>query len=225
MVKIMKYIRLLLTLSCLLFAKIVFALPPGSYLQSCNSCSETFNTLTCRCSDYQGYSVISSLWNANSCFYVTSDSLGHLECHHRGNPLPPGSYQNTCQACHMDPWGNLHCLCHTRDHRLVPSVYPNARNCGLSLGITNQNGQLTCGQPYVPPYPPVFAMPNGNYQSTCHNCYMNGPDLSCTCQRRQWGLFERSYLPQAASCNFVENIDGQLRCTMQPGPFMGNPHR
>lgn len=80
----------------------------------------------------------------------------------------------------------------------------------------------------------TFAMPSGNYQRTCHGCFMNGSTLVCHgCKDRQNINRGRTKLKHAHNCRFVENRNGRLSCTggrynkhhnkwINAGPIMNN---
>ena len=57
-----------------------------------------------------------------------------------------------------------------------------------------------------------FNFPPGNYQETCHMCTMFNNDLSCICNDKNSFSYNTTiYIPYR--CNFIDNINGQLRCT------------
>lgn len=207
----MRKIFLLILMLSLNFISIsALALPPGSYQNSCQNCSMVFNTLSCMCNNDQQFPNLSILQNAQRCRYVTNQN-GQLRCHQGGeNPLPSGSYQQTCRACHIDYNGNLQCQCsgiNGMGPNWFQTTLSNPYNCN---GISNQNGNLTCGDNNYN----NNSFPPGNYMRTCHSCQMNGGMLSCQCQRRDgsW-MFTRMF--NTYRCDYVQNDNGQLGCPMQ----------
>jgi Mannan-binding protein len=70
------------------------------------------------------------------------------------------------------------------------------------------------------------ALPGGNYQQTCTNCYVSSRNdmLSCVCRDRN-NFPQKTFLKISNNCSFVENINGNLQCTQwnnyQPP---ANPH-
>lgn len=64
-------------------------------------------------------------------------------------------------------------------------------------------------------------MPPGNYRQTCKDVFLAGSTLVGDCKKPQIFPWERSHknsaLRDATSCGYVENIDGQLTCTMPKG--------
>lgn len=65
----------------------------------------------------------------------------------------------------------------------------------LDQCVVNTNGNLSCSA-------------NGNYSSTCSNCYLSGKTLVCTCNNY-------NHVGQSASVNLnscLSNSNGQLTC-------------
>jgi hypothetical protein len=220
----MKALRLISCIFLFFFAQIVFALPPGSYLDSCQNCTQVFNSLTCSCRNNQQFPVMSTLWNFNRCDYITNED-GQLTCHHsRGNPLPPGSYQQSCHYCHTDYSGNLICMCPTYYGSMQRTTLYNAYQCSENGNdILNQNGRLICtsANHYNPNY-----LPPGRYLNMCSNCYVNGNDLTCNCAGQYGVPPQTTTLQNGAFCHNVQVVNGQLICpfgAMHPGvrPPMG----
>ncbi len=214
----MKAARLLFLIVLFFYSQISLALPPGSYLDTCRQCTQVFNTLTCSCQTKQQYWIVSSLWNINRCDYISNEN-GQLTCHHsQGNPLPPGTYQNSCQMCHMDYSGNLVCMCPNYYGSMQRSVLFNAYRCNqYGNSVQNQNGNLICVSAYHPQY-----LPSGPYLNICSNCYIHGNDLTCNCAGQYGVPPQTSTLQNGAFCRNVQVINGQLVCPFGMRPPMGS---
>ncbi len=202
----MRRIPILIIMLSLIFISIpAWALPPGSYQNTCQNCTMIFNTLSCTCMTNQQFPNLSILPDVQRCRYVTNEN-GRLRCHQGGNPLPPGSYQQTCRTCHIDFNGNLQCQCQDMNQNWFWTSLNDPYNCN---GISNQNGNLTCGNNNN-----NNNFPPGNYMQTCRGCNMNGAMLSCECQRRD-GSWTFTRMFNTYRCDYVQNDNGQLGCPMQ----------
>ena len=56
------------------------------------------------------------------------------------------------------------------------------------------------------------ALPNGNYEQSCRGCYMNQAKLFCECKTNEQ-IWQNTRLKHARDCDYIKNIDGDLRCT------------
>ena len=57
-----------------------------------------------------------------------------------------------------------------------------------------------------------MSFPSGNYMASCWHCRIKHHKLICRCARRS-GRKQKSVLHVPKRCKWVENIDGNLRCT------------
>lgn len=182
------------------------SLPPGSYLQTCQSCQLNGNQLSCQCLTNNQYRQSTSLFNASNCSWVVNNN-GQLYCQQQAtSALPPGSYLQTCQSCQLN--GNqLSCQCLTKNQYRQPTSLFNATNCSW---IINNNGYLQCSNQSLQPH--AHSYPAGSYLKTCNACSFNGYMISCNCKRSD-GSWSYSSLSITDSCSNVQNLDGQLTCS------------
>jgi hypothetical protein len=82
--------------------------------------------------------------------------------------------------------------------------------CAATATVTGQISWLTPEQCQV-----ATAMnrplPNGNYVRTC-TAWWNSPDILAASCQNPWGDISYSTLNITPSCQFVQNINGQLSC-------------
>ncbi|KAL6747148.1 hypothetical protein V8C86DRAFT_2918341 [Haematococcus lacustris] len=57
--------------------------------------------------------------------------------------------------------------------------------------------------------------PRGSYKDTCGECFwvIAMPSYYCNSCRRRDGSYRKSTLSGAATCGYVSNCDGELKCT------------
>jgi hypothetical protein len=132
--------------------------------------------------------------------------------------VPPGSYQQSCVDIRTN--GN---------QLFAKCTAPNGRYIGSSIqlgscrggDIANSNGYLRCnggggGGGYYPPHNGggyYGRVPQGSYQASCRNVYMNGSMLSAQCTATN-GAWTNSSL-QVNRCQpgtDIANINGRLNC-------------
>jgi hypothetical protein len=207
--------RLVLLLVLTSVAFMAYALPGGSYLQTCNNCSLSrastgFLNLSCTCQDRNHNSVFSVLSNISQCTYVVNNN-GQLYCQQSTtsplttNPLPPGSYMQTCQSCQFD--GNqLSCQCMNKNQYQQPTSLYNAGQCSW---IVNNNGYLQCGNQNN-----SQGLPPGSYSQTCQSCQFDGNQLSCQCMNKNQ-YQQPTSLYNAGQCGWIVNNNGYLYCQYQ----------
>jgi len=194
----MKHILRLLCL-CGLLCSVVpqsLALPPGSYLRSCQRCSVAAGRLSCACYTKRRRLIWSVLPSANYCRHARNVN-GLLRC------LPEGSYIATCRQCRWR--GNrLSCQCLNRARRWRWTSLYRLHRC---RHIVNANGYLRC----MPRPQHRWVLPRGSYLRTCRQCRFDGHRLACRCQRRD-RTWRHSVLRGANRCSRVINRNGRLRC-------------
>jgi hypothetical protein len=115
------------------------ALPPGSYLQTCQNFSESGATLTASCRTRAGTTRRSSI-DAGGCRRsggTISNENGSLTCIGR---LPAGSYQKSCASRVYD--GLLRASCRSTSGQIVHNEIVASSCAGGDLA--NINGRLRC---------------------------------------------------------------------------------
>lgn len=135
----------------------------------------------------------------------------------KAQPVPPGSYLNSCRDAQV--WGgrDLAAVCATRNGQWATSRLPDFRSCRGD--ISNQNGQLWCQRrPAPPPPPPPVVGPPGSYRQSCTNINFRNGTLSASCRTRS-GNWRPSVL-NTLTCqpgSDISNQDGSLFCPPQRG--------
>jgi len=141
----MKIVKLASCLICLVtlisLSTPTFALPPGSYKQSCRNCQQVGNRLICDCKNIEKDYNTSIMHNASNCTRVIN-SDGKLKCRQRRTTaLPSGTYKKTCRRCAYNG-RTLACQCRTRAGIWMSTKLHRASLC--EGYIVNLNGTLRC---------------------------------------------------------------------------------
>jgi hypothetical protein len=115
---------------------VAWAVPGGSYLQSCSAVRQSGSTVSAICADRNGVRLRTSI-DMNVCSTNRLSNLnGRLRCE---GGLPQGSYQQSCQDTVVEN-NVLRARCRTRSGAM--------RNTNLRLpcngSISNNDGQLLC---------------------------------------------------------------------------------
>ena len=185
-----------------LFSNVAMALPSGTYQQSCQRCYLYDGTLRCHCLDQTGGYQRTQLEHANYCRDIRNVK-GQLACHRFHHSfLPEGNYRQTCKACRLTAF-KLTCQCQNHVgtwQQTTLSLYIFCHS-----GVENIDGTLRCHRAADRPLPP------GPYQQVCQRCRFDGFKLSCECsaQNRQ---MQNAHLFGAGRCNYIEFVQGKLRC-------------
>jgi len=186
------------------------ALPPGSYVETCNVPQIDGATLTAECRDRRGQYHQTFMRNAANCAVGIENIDGVLTCAawtERGRPeLPPGSYLQTCSRVSLAD-GVLTADCRDRAGNYRATTLMDAFRC--PVGIDNIDGALTCSawaersRPEPPP---------GSYLQSCSRVHVADGALMADCRDRA-GNYRASTLTDAFRCSVgIDNIDGTLTC-------------
>jgi hypothetical protein len=165
-------------------------LPPGSYLEQCDGCSLVHQQtiLSCtHCPTYQNRGHIDGV----SSIAVSKCQLfgfinGKLDCDvvSDGSTLPPGTYQNSCNNCHVVGYYVWCAACMDKDGGVGERTQLDYRGC---KSIGNSHGKLMCddecnnnannnnNNEHAKRSTKIFldsnvGMPTGNYHSSCVGC-------------------------------------------------------
>ncbi|MFG1365757.1 CVNH domain-containing protein [Xanthobacter versatilis] len=131
-------------------------------------------------------------------------------------PVPGGSYLNSCNNVQVRRGRDLTAFCATRRGNWVQTRLNDFPSCRGD--ISNQDGQLWCvrGRPLPPPPAPgPQPLPPGSYQRSCRNAFV-GPDNVLRAQCRAGG---HVWIPAAVNLRYcwgardIANFNGQLTCT------------
>lgn len=121
------------------------AVPPGSYLRSCNNVQFRNGALSAVCRTRNG-TWQPSMLNTLICAPRTdiSNQDGSLTCPPRQELRPPpGSYMRSCRNPTLGLGGVLRAQCRTRNGAWVASAL-NTNQCRRGSDIANIDGQLMC---------------------------------------------------------------------------------
>ncbi|QRG07625.1 hypothetical protein EZH22_04305 [Xanthobacter dioxanivorans] len=137
-------------------------------------------------------------------------------------PVPPGSYLQSCRDVQVRRGGDLSAFCATRNGQWVGARLNDFPSCRGD--ISNQNGQLWCERRAAPPPPgPGGFGPRGSYQQSCNRIEFRNGVLSGFCRTRA-GNWQATML-NTLNCqpgSDISNQDGNLFCprrqAMQPPP-------
>jgi hypothetical protein len=173
------------------------ALPPGTYKQSCNSCSVSGSNLTAQCNQIKGTynQFYNTLNNYGACRSTIENFDGYLTCEKGDAPAPAGSYKNSCRDIDVEK-GQLYAKC-----RNAAGDWKEASvkitTCNQS--VYNSDGALGCTLPY------------GTYQRTCqHPTVTPAGILTADCRSKSGALVRSSV---SVSCRGdLNNNDGRLGC-------------
>jgi hypothetical protein len=124
---------------------------------TCNLATNTCSSTPRNCNDNDACTADSCLPSDGSCVHApvscddndcfTQDSCDSVRgCVHTPNPLPSGSYQESCIACEVcgsGPNAILTCACPDSSGSFNLTILFLAE-CDLSKGIVNTNGELSC---------------------------------------------------------------------------------
>lgn len=120
------------------------------------------------------------------------------------NPLPNGTYQNSCRVCHISgPF--MVCNCQTEQGAWIGTKIDLSNGC---QSVVNVNGRLQCQSSYS-------YLPRGDYKNSCSNCRMKGNYLSCYC-RNNYGAVVPAGTYVYRNCHSVRNFNGRLVCYQKP---------
>ncbi len=178
-------------------------LPPGNYTRTCNDIQMSGNTLSANCSNGSGFTK-TSYDTTIPCNYIQNIN-GTLEC----PDLPPGNYMQSCVDIQTS--GNtLSAQCRNEGGGMYRTSYNTKIPCSY---IQNINGTLKCQAPKPPKLPP------GNYTYSCNGIQMSGNTLSANCPNGSGGFTKTSY-DTTIPCNYIQNINGTLKCPdLPPGDY------
>ena len=115
-------------------------------------------------------------------------------------PLPPGSYRNSCKDCYVDN-GRLNCRCKAGGGKWFNTSIKYYRCNG---DISNQEGQLVCGGG-------GRDLPQGSWRDSCRRGRMKGNTLLAECKNSH-GDWVQSWLDVSRCRGQVGNDDGRLVC-------------
>lgn len=183
-------------------------IPPGGYTASCRDIYVGGNTLAANCRNFSQKYVPSQLDNFNKCVGDIFNNNGQLGCSF-GQPIPAGSYQDSCSDVHIDSQNILHALCVRRNGDRYAASLPVA-DCHST--ISNVNGHLNCDT----------NAPPGSYLQTCFDVHVVGDVLDAICDNNGSGSGNdgRTLLGNFQECisggGKIVNSDGILEC-YRPG--------
>jgi len=154
----MKYLSIILSLSCIIFSSFASGsalkatsnlrakvksgcqstsvCPAGSYLNQCENCSTDSNGIL-YCSCPQGEITVSSiLQNSFACSGNIGVRGGVLVCN-----FVSGNYGLSCKECQMTGFDALQCSCQNTAGEFLSTTLLNANTC---TSAENDNGNLVC---------------------------------------------------------------------------------
>jgi Beta/Gamma crystallin/CVNH domain len=198
--------------------------PPGSYQSSCDNVSVIDDTLRARCETEDGNWMNSRLNDYSECDGDISNIDGRLSCTRadddpgdgpdddRGDRVPRGSYQQTCQNERVES-GDLIADCADRNGRLRHSELANHRFCRGD--IANDNGILSClrnndGDD-------DYTVPTGSWRATCRDHRVSRNVLFAECRDR-FGRWVETSVDLRGCRQGVANVNGRLVCVV-PAPL------
>lgn len=178
--------------------------PPGNYKKTCTDLLKIGHMLEAKCQKKDG------TWQSTVLFYGRCDGPihnddGQLTCKMNGgggNWLPPGNYKETCRNMRVNG-DRLNAECQRREGswRFTSIEYDECYS-----DITNQNGQLTCGQRHH-----HNMLPKGSYRKTCQDISINGDVLDAQCQKRD-GSWRWTSIDFGDCYGEIVNENGRLVC-------------
>ncbi|MFM9863299.1 MAG: CVNH domain-containing protein [Micropepsaceae bacterium] len=197
--------------------------PQGSYQNSCDNESIYGDTLRARCETEDGDFTNSRLDNFDDCVGDISNIDGRLTCTRgdddpgddgpgdgrdddRGDRIPRGSYQQTCQNERVES-GDLVADCADRNGRLRHSELANHRFCRGD--IRNDNGVLSCRRD--DDGDDDYTVPTGTWRSTCRDHRVSGNRLFAECRDR-FGRWVETSVDLRGCRQGVANVNGRLVC-------------
>lgn len=172
-------------------------LPPGSWQKSCRNPEVSGKILSADCLDRGGRYRYSEI-DLRICREPISNQNGYLTCG-EGPALPPGSWQQSCRDFEISG-RTLSAECRDRGGRYR---YSELDLRGCREPVSNQNGQLTCGE--------GERLPPGGWRQSCHNAALNGTILGAECLDRG-GRYRYSELDLRYCREPVSNQNGYLTC-------------
>ena len=113
--------------------------PSGSYSRTRNNATMIGSVLTAQCKDQNGVTIHTRLY-VRDCNGDIANVFGELVCNSRY--LPPGSYNQTCNACTADG-SSLRCTCRDTRQSPIKSALDLA-SCDFGSRIVNKDGHLQC---------------------------------------------------------------------------------
>jgi len=132
---------------------------------------------------------------------VTAIGLAVVSSLVQADPLPGGSYQQSCRNLSADG-GTLRGECRTRGGNWTGTRLDNIHQC---VGdIDNEDGQLRCSRGAAPP--------RGSYSGSCRDIWFASDTLHAGCADRAHGWSATS-LGEISQCRGdIANMNGQLHC-------------
>jgi hypothetical protein len=162
-----------------------FAVPPGSYLNSCQNVATVGNSIKAQCRKKSGAWRGTWLWNFPQCAGDIANNDGRLVCARPAGVAggPAGSYAATCLDIHRIG-STLFALCKKKAG--TNSYQATSLTLGCRGDIANNDGNLVCN--FTAPQPPTSG---GGGSSPFPGCRFSRTEIKC------YGLVE--------TCNNVYN--------------------
>jgi hypothetical protein len=194
--------------------------PSGSYQSSCDNVSVIDDTLRARCETEDGDWMNSRLNDYSECDGDIGNDDGRLTCARgdddrdddRGDRIPRGSYQQTCQNERVES-GDLIADCADRNGRLRHSELANHRFCRGD--IANDNGVLSCRRDNDGD--DEYTVPAGSWRATCRDYRVSRNVLFAECRDRVGRWVETSVNLRGCRQGLA-NVNGRLVCIV-PTPL------